>query len=526
MKRHRKIVFFLMATLVAAFLLIGGVAGAGSPEDPRMIEARTLIYDGKYTEGLAVLGEVLSEQPDNRDALFLEALAYEWQGNFDEALKVYRTIVSVYEEDLVAWLQVAKLEAWRENYDEAISLYGTLIARFGEEPPILIGLARTLSWTNRLQESLRYYDRVLLQEPDNAEALAGKAQVLRWTGEIHEAKKVIRQAQRLEPTLPEVRKESREIDLALSPRVLTSFSESLEQDYLRSRNTYYFNLGNRTWRSTVTFFPDMIEDLNFDLWTSRDWEIDKTRDKHNFEITSIGFAANLGVRLWESVKLGGDLKIVQYTNHETNVLFPLLPEEETKENYDVWLSFGRGTWSGDLRVGSHPFFDKTSTSLLPDKLEIGEQTVTRFEITKGISRNIKGTVGYEAGNYSDGNNRNREYGSVQLSPSSLPWVSLLYNVHYQDYTKTSRNYFTPLDELNQRLEFNVKRSGGKTFLGTGLRLGVSSSENFENIFSVGLTGTLSRTLGDRLRFESNGFVSYDDNRYFMHALYAGLELKL
>ena len=127
MKRHWRIVSGGLAALVAVSLLVAGVASANSSEDPRLVEARTLIYDGKYAGGLAILEQVLTEQPDHRDALFLKALAYEWQGRLEEALKVYRTIVSVHGGDLDAWLQVAKLEAWRENYDEAISLYGTLI---------------------------------------------------------------------------------------------------------------------------------------------------------------------------------------------------------------------------------------------------------------------------------------------------------------------------------------------------------------------------------------------------------------
>ena len=532
MKRHWKTLSTVscgLAALVAVFLLVAGVASASSSEDPRLAEARTLIYDGKYSEGLAILDKVLSEQPDYRDALFLKALAYEWQGQLEEALKIYRTIVSVHEDDLDAWLQVAKLEAWRENYDEAISLYGTLISRFGEEPPLLIGLARTLSWTDRLEEALQYYERVLLQEPDNVEALAGKAQVLKWMGQTREARKVIRQAQRLEPTYPDVEKEAREIDLALSPKVMTSYSQSLERDYLRSRDMYYYDLGNRTWRSTLTFFPDVIEDLSFDLWTSRDWEVDKTLDKQNFEITSIGFAANLGVRLWEPIKVGGSVRGAEYKNHTTNVLFPLLSDEEREGNFDAWLSAQRGTWGVNLDVGTYPYFNKTRLLAFSDslgKLEIGRQTVARVAMTKSLSKSTEASLGYEQGRYSDGNDRNRVYGSVQVSPRSAPWFSLLYNIHYQDYDTTSRNYFTPLNELNYRLEANVKRARGKTFLGAGLRLGASHSTNFGDIFSAALSGTLSRTLNNRTRFEGSGFVSYDDNKYYMSAFSLGLELTL
>jgi hypothetical protein len=83
-----------------------------------------------------------------------------------------------------------------------------------------------------------------------------------------------------------------------------------------------------------------------------------------------------------------------------------------------------------------------------------------------------------------------------------------------------------LNELNYRLEANVKRARGKTFLGAGLRLGASHSTNFGDIFSAALSGTLSRTLNNRTRFEGSGFVSYDDNKYYMSAFSLGLELTL
>jgi len=521
-----KMIYFVLTALMAASMLLAMGASANSAEDPRLTEARTLIYEGKYAEGLTILEQILSEQPDHRDALFLKALAFEWQDEFDEALKIYRTIVSVHEDDIDAWLQIAKLEAWKGNYDDAISLYGTLISRFGEEPPIVIGLARTLSWADRLDESLLYYDRVLLQEPDNVEALAGKAQVLRWMGDARGARKIIRQAQHLDPTFPEVQKEALAVDLELKPKVLTAYSQSMEKDYLRSRNLYYYNLANRTWRSTVTFSPDVIEDLGFDVWTSRDWEIDKTLANENFNVTSIGFGARVGVRLWEPLKIGGGIRVASYRNHTTNVLFPILADEERQENFDVLLSARHNTWGADASVGTYPFFRKMINLPYIDKLEIGKQTVAHASVSKGLFKNTEGSIGYEAGDYSDGNDRSMVYGTVTVSPSSAKWISFLYNIHYQDFTMSSINYFTPLDELKHSLEADVKKSIGRTFLASGLVAGFAHSENYHDIFSGGVSGTVSRTLTDWLRLEANGFTSYDNNKYYMYAFSLGLELKL
>lgn len=516
--------------LAAVILFVSCTASAGSSEDPRLGEARTLLDEGKYAEGIAVLDKVLAEEPDHRDALFLKALAYEWQGKIDDALKIYRTIVSVHEEDLDAWLEVAKLEVRKENYNEAISLYGSLIAKFGEEPPILAGLARALTESNRLDEALKYYDRVLLQEPDNVQALAGKAEVLRLTGETQEAREVIGQAKRLEPTFPEVVAESRAIDLVLRPKVSAGYCESREKNFLRSEDTDRYNREDRTWRTGVEFFPGVLESVGLMLWTSRDKETDDVLKKDNFELTTVGFSANLVLRPSKPIQLGGGLKVVQYQNHTEQILFPILSDVDREGYFDVWVSAQHGSWGANLGVLTRPFFDKSSTppalGLSSEKLEIASETASHFGITRSFSKTVQCSLSYEGGNYSDGNDRNRVGGSIELSTWRVSWLSALYGLYYQDFLRTSKNYFTPKDELNQRIEIRARKMTRKTALDAGLRFGLSGSDNFNTIFSGCVYGSVSRMLTDRLKLEGKGSLAYDDKEYSMGAFYLGLELGL
>jgi len=500
---------------------------AQEPGDERLSEARALIYEGQYSEGMAILDEILSERPDSREALFLLATAYEWQDRLDEAQRVYRTIVSVNEDDLEAWEQVAKLEAWRGNHDEAISLYGKLISIFGDKPSLLIALARTLSWANRLDEALLYYDRVILQEPDNPEALAGKAQVLRWTGDLRGAGRVINKAQSSSPGHPEVGREAEQIRLALSPKVTVSYFESLEKDHLRSEGTYYYNLGNRTWRVEADFFPEQLESVSLDFWSSRDWEVDRTLGMENFRLSSLGFSAGVAIPVGDVASVGGSFTVREYQRYRENVLYPLYREESRVQDYEVWLSARRGEWTFGATLGTYPFFHKEDREAPPlRKLEIGEQTAGRVQVGRRLTRTSLALVGCEIGDYSEENDRTRVFGSVEGSPSGADWVYLRYAAYLQDFDSTSRDYFAPFNEFNHKLQAQFSKSRGRNFVSGGLTLGHSHSSNFGDIFSAAVSGFASRAITQRWKLFADGSQSYDDNDYSVGSVRLGLELIL
>jgi tetratricopeptide (TPR) repeat protein len=496
-------------------------------EAERLNEARELIYDGRYAEGMAILDGILSERPDSREALFLLATAYEWQDQLDEAQKIYRTIVSVNENDLEAWEQVAKLDAWQGKHDEAISLYGKLISRFGDRPSLLVGLARALSWANRLDEALLYYDRVLLQEPENPDALAGKAQVLRWTGDMRGARAVIDRAQSTSPSHPEVQREAEQIRLAMSPKVTVSYLESLEKDYLRTGGSSSYNLGNRTWRAEADFFPQLLESVSLDFWSSRDWEIDRALGTENFRLSSVGFSAGVGIPLGDVGSAGGSFSLREYERYRENVLYPLYSEESRVQDYELWLSARRGQWTFGATVGTYPYFHKEDRETPPvRKLEIEQQTLGRVQAGRQLSRTSLAVVGCELGDYSVENDRVRVFGSVEGSPSGADWVYLRYAAYFQDFDSTSRDYFAPTNEFNHKLQAQFSKSRGRNFVSAGLTLGQSHSSNFGDIFSVAVSAFASRTLAQRWKVFADGFQSYDDNDYSVGTIRVGLELTL
>jgi tetratricopeptide (TPR) repeat protein len=507
-------------------------AGAGqSPQqdsgDERLGEARTLIYEGKYSEGTAILNEILSENPDSREALYLLATAYEWQNKLEDAERVYRTIVSVNEDDLEAWEQVAKLEAWRSNFDESILLYGKLISKFGDKPSLLIGLARTLSWANRLDEALLYYDRVILQEPDNAEALAGRAQVLRWTGDLRGARKSIRKAQAAGPGQPEVEREAKQIELQLSPKLTLSYSESLEKNYLRSGGSYDYNLGNRTWKAEADFFPEQLESVGLDFWSARDWEADRSLGLDNYRVSSMGFSAAAGVPVGEIGSVGGSFTVRSFERYRENVQYPLLGEESRVQDYEVWTAARRGVWTLGATLGAYPFLHKAERLVPPlTKLEIGQQTIGRVQLSRALSRTALVLAGCEIGDYSVENDRTRVFAGIEGSPSGADWVYLRYSAYFQDFDSTSRDYFAPLNEFNQKLQSTFRKSTGPNFFSAGLTLGHSHSSNFGDIFSAAIAGSASRTIAQRWKLFVEGFKSYDDNKYSVGWIRLGLELIL
>ena len=500
---------------------------AQEAEEDRLTQARALIYDGKYAEGMSILDGILGEHPDSREALFLMATAYEWQNQLDEARKLYTTIVSVNEDDLEAWEQIAKLDAWEGKHEEAIALYGKLISRFGDRPSLLVGLARTLSWADRLEEALLYYDRVLLQEPENPDALAGKAQVLRWTGDLRGARKVIAKAESTNPSHPEVKREAEEIRLALSPKVTASYVTSLEKDYLRSGGPAIYNLGNWTWMARADFSPDLLESVSLDVWSSRDWEVDKTLGVDNYRVSSLGFSAGVGIPVGDVGSVGGSYSLRDYRKHGDNVLYALGTDEARVQDFELWVSAKRGAWTLGATFGTYPYLHKDDREVPPLRvLEIGQQTVGEVHVQRQLTRTAFALLGCEMADYSVENDRVRVFGSVEGSPSGADWLYLRYAAYFQDFDSTSRDYFAPMNEFNHKLQAQVSKSRGNNFARAGLTLGQSHSSNFADIFSAALSAFASRKLAPRWKVFVDGFQSYDDNNYSIGSIRIGLELTL
>ena len=87
--------------------------------DEILVEARTLILDGKYVEGRKIAFRALSKYPEYADILILVGRSYAWEGKNDSAsIYLDRAIIASpkYEDGYSAYLDNL---SWAEQYDKA-----------------------------------------------------------------------------------------------------------------------------------------------------------------------------------------------------------------------------------------------------------------------------------------------------------------------------------------------------------------------------------------------------------------------
>ncbi|WP_425638874.1 YaiO family outer membrane beta-barrel protein [Algoriphagus yeomjeoni] len=107
--------------LLFSFLLFSISLKAQDSFDPDvlLVDARTLILDGKYAEGRKIAFRALSKYPEYADILILVGRSYAWEGKNDSAsIYLERAIIAspAYEDGYVASLDNL---SWAEQYDRA-----------------------------------------------------------------------------------------------------------------------------------------------------------------------------------------------------------------------------------------------------------------------------------------------------------------------------------------------------------------------------------------------------------------------
>ncbi|WP_339754933.1 YaiO family outer membrane beta-barrel protein [Algoriphagus aquimarinus] len=140
----KKVAFLLMCSLAFS---MGIKAQDSFDPDALLVDARTLILDGKYVEGRKIAFRALSKYPDYADILILVGRSYAWEGKNDSAsIYLERAILAspAYEDGYSAYLDNL---SWDEQYDRAEEI----LAKAKEN------LGQPLSNNLRYKESRLYY---------------------------------------------------------------------------------------------------------------------------------------------------------------------------------------------------------------------------------------------------------------------------------------------------------------------------------------------------------------------------------
>ncbi|MCE7056025.1 YaiO family outer membrane beta-barrel protein [Algoriphagus sp. AGSA1] len=129
----------------ALILLITGLAFSLATKaqdsfdpDELLVDARTLILDGKYAEGRKIAFRALSKHPDYADILILVGRSYAWEGKNDSAsMYLERAIVASpdYEDGYAAYLDNL---SWADQYDKADEVLAKAKENLGSPLPDLL----------------------------------------------------------------------------------------------------------------------------------------------------------------------------------------------------------------------------------------------------------------------------------------------------------------------------------------------------------------------------------------------------
>ncbi|TXE11382.1 YaiO family outer membrane beta-barrel protein [Algoriphagus aquimarinus] len=128
----KKVAFLLMCSLAFS---MGIKAQDSFDPDVLLVDARTLILDGKYYEGRKIAFRALSKYPDYADILILVGRSYAWEGKNDSAsIYLERAIIAAptYEDAYSAFLDNL---SWDEQYDRAEEVLAKAKENLGQPLP-------------------------------------------------------------------------------------------------------------------------------------------------------------------------------------------------------------------------------------------------------------------------------------------------------------------------------------------------------------------------------------------------------
>ncbi|MFC5623472.1 YaiO family outer membrane beta-barrel protein [Algoriphagus winogradskyi] len=123
--------------LLFSFMAFAVITKAQDSFDPDelLLEARTLILDGKYLEGRKIAFRALDKYPEYADILILVGRSYAWEGKNDSASIYLERAISAspgYEDGYSAYLDNL---SWAEQYDKADIVLGKARENLGSPLP-------------------------------------------------------------------------------------------------------------------------------------------------------------------------------------------------------------------------------------------------------------------------------------------------------------------------------------------------------------------------------------------------------
>ena len=129
-------------------------------------EGYTLVFQGKFEEGLDKLLPLEEEYGDWWNLLFIIGIAYKNMGEMDKAILYFEKILIIKPKQVDTLVELALCEASSFNMDRAVELLEQA-AKIKEDPEILCNLGMAYLNTGSIDDAIYYIERAYELNPED-----------------------------------------------------------------------------------------------------------------------------------------------------------------------------------------------------------------------------------------------------------------------------------------------------------------------------------------------------------------------
>jgi tetratricopeptide (TPR) repeat protein len=171
--------------------------------------ARSLIFTGQRDDAIAVLEDMVKQNPQRFDTYELLGELYEQKGDLDRAMELYEHSLLLDSSEPRNHLRLADLLRQAKKYDKAVEMLEAARKKFPDLPFITYGLALALSQAKRHEESLAAFAQAQTDAESRNEELLNAGFYFTYgaaaeqAGKLDKAAELLKQSIQLDPNSPE-----------------------------------------------------------------------------------------------------------------------------------------------------------------------------------------------------------------------------------------------------------------------------------------------------------------------------------
>jgi tetratricopeptide (TPR) repeat protein len=171
--------------------------------------ARSLIFTGQRDEAIAVVEEMVKDNPQRFDTYELLGELYEQKGDLDRAMANYEHSLLLDASEPRNHLRLAELLRQAKKYDQAVDMLQQAQKKFPDLPFITYGLALALSQAKRHDEAMTVFAQAQKDAESRSEELLNAnfyfsyGAAAEQAGKLDRAAELLKQSIDLDPNQPE-----------------------------------------------------------------------------------------------------------------------------------------------------------------------------------------------------------------------------------------------------------------------------------------------------------------------------------